>query len=234
MRTVSTGVGLCVLGVCVLGAAALSSPRLGNAAIAADGAQRISLPATAIRPEPNPMQRNPMPSNSSLTDCEVRVEHWFSPVPHLLREGCVDQMAMWNLSYSMLDLLGNNKPRVVTGASGLSEILSVLEFRQLPDGSTETVQVAILSPSDSELWSNLEALGLGHGSWDYMGGGGFADMDGDGDLDLVVVCWTQDGPQRVWLENIKGDAVRPNPYDLDRNGSVNTADLSLLLLEFTD
>ena len=33
MRTVSTGVGLCVLGVCVLSAAALSSPRLGNTAV---------------------------------------------------------------------------------------------------------------------------------------------------------------------------------------------------------
>jgi len=234
MRTVSTGVGLCVLGVCVLGAAALSSPRLGNAAIAAGGAQRSSLPATAIRPEPNPMQRNSMPSNSSLTDCEVRVEHWFSPVPHLLREGCVEQYALWNTSFSMLDLLGNNKPLVVAGASQSSGTLSVHEFRQLPDGSTETVQVAILSPSDSELWINFEALGLGIGSWDYMNGGGFADMDGDGDLDLVLTIWTQDVFQRVWLENIRGDAVRQSPYDLDRNGSVNTADLSLLLMEFTD
>ena len=65
-----------------------------------------------------------------------------------------------------------------------------------------------------------------------MSGGGFADMDGDGDLDLVCVCWTQDGPRRVWLENIKGDAVRPNPYDHDGDGHVTTADLSLLLMNF--
>jgi len=43
MRTVSTGIGLCVLGVCVLGAAALSSPRLGNTATAASGKSNVEL-----------------------------------------------------------------------------------------------------------------------------------------------------------------------------------------------
>ena len=239
MRTVSTGVGLCVLGVCVLGAAALSSPRLGSAAIAAGGAPRSSLPATAIRPEPNPMQRNPMPSNSSLTDCEVRVEHWFSPVPHLLEE-CAG--GWFQFSYARggtMDLLGDGKPRVLFSADWRTSPpdfnLTTVEFQRLPDGTTSQTRVIILSQDDSELISNFYALGLVSGTFDPNSNGGIGDMDGDSDLDLVISGTTADGQsQRVWFENIRGDAVRQNPYDLDRNGSVNTADLSLLLMEFTD
>lgn len=234
MRTVSTGVGLCVLGVCVLGAAALSSPRLGNVASAAGGAQRPSPPATAIRPEPNPMQRTPMQNNPSLTDCEVRVEHWFSPIPHLI-EGCGTRPFLPYVVQGNLDLLGDGKPRILFNdpydtflASGS---LYVYEYDALPDGTTQPTRVVILSPDDSELISNFLALGLGSGSWDSLDRGGIADLDGDGDLDIVIGCASG---QRVWLENIRGDAVRPNAFDLDHDGHVNTGDLSLLLMEFTD
>jgi hypothetical protein len=234
MRTVSTGAGLCVLGVCVLGAAALSSPRLGNAAIAAGGAQRSSLPATAIRPEPNPMQRNPIPSNSSLTDCEVRVEHWFSPTPHLIQD-CGTLPILPYAIQSNLDLLGDGNPRIIFNdpydPNLTSGSLFVNEFRQLPDGTTRPTRVVILSPDDSELINNFLALGLGSGSSDANMGGGIADMDGDRDLDIVIACASG---QRVWLENIRGDAVRPNLFDLDHDGHVNNADLSLLLMEYTD
>ena len=243
MRTVSTGVGLCVLGVCVLGAAALSSPRLGNAAIAADGAQRSSLPATAIRPEPNPVQRSPMPSHTSLTDCEVRVEHWFSPIPHLIQEcGYSPYGGAYDYPFAggWLDMLGNGKMLPVdtddrNDSSLISGKLLIPEFRQLPNGTTGKTKVIILSADDSELVSNFSALGLNDGGWSMSRGGGVADMDGDGDLDVVIGGTTDDGQlQRVWFENIRGDAEHPNPYDLDHDGSVNTADLSLLLMEFTD
>lgn len=63
------------------------------------------------------------------------------------------------------------------------------------------------------------------------------DMDNDGDIDLVVTLWRQGGPEymRLWVENTGFQkASPPNPYDLDQDGHVNTADLSLLLMEFTD
>ncbi len=243
MRTVSTGVGLCVLGVCVLGAAALSSPRFGNAAIAAVGAQRSSPPVTAIRPEPNPIQRTPMQNNPSLTDCEVRVEHWFSPTPHLIQEcgyspygGAYDYLH----TGGWLDMLGNGRMLPVdtddrNDSSLISGKLLIPEFRQLPNGTTGKTKVIILSADDSKLVSNFSALGLADGDWSEGRGGGIADMDGDGDLDIVIGGSTADGQfQRVWFENIKGDAVRPNPYDHDGDGHVNTSDLSLMLMEFTD
>jgi hypothetical protein len=65
-------------------------------------------------------------------------------------------------------------------------------------------------------------------------------MDNDGDLDLILYfdLFTSDGGQRyemVWLENTGYPASPPsNPFDLDGNGQVNNADLSLLLMEFTD
>jgi hypothetical protein len=69
---------------------------------------------------------------------------------------------------------------------------------------------------------------------------GWRDMDNDGDLDPIFgfQLFYGDGGFSYalgWLEN-SGYPVSPprSPYDLDGNGRVNTADLSLLLMEFTD
>jgi hypothetical protein len=134
-----------------------------------------------------------------------------------------------------LDLLGDGKPRILFddpyGTFLASGSLYIYEYDALPDGTTRQTRVVILSPDDSELITNFLALGLGSGSWDAIDRGGIADLDGDGDLDIVIGCASG---QRVWLENIRGDAVRPTAFDLDHDGHVNTGDLSLLLMEFTD
>lgn len=72
----------------------------------------------------------------------------------------------------------------------------------------------------------------------------FRDMDGDGALDNVGVLYLNgygdNGEgiwkiQRVWFKNIGHTRPPPaNPFDLDHDGHVNNADLSLLLMEFTD
>ncbi len=82
---------------------------------------------------------------------------------------------------------------------------------------------------------------------------GWADCDADGDLDLVLLlnaeqrvrspisgnCRETSVVKRIeryqWLRNSGFQKpAAPNPYDFDHDGSVNTADLSLLLMEFTD
>ena len=52
-------------------------------------------------------------------------------------------------------------------------------------------------------------------------------------MDMLVQNGDQMGGCK-WFENIAGTGTSANPYDLDHDGSVNTADLSLLLMEFTD
>jgi len=71
----------------------------------------------------------------------------------------------------------------------------------------------------------------------YCNLSGWRDMDNDGDLDLILYFdWIPSGDFRYgWLENTGYPTSPPrSPYDLDGNGRVNTADLSLLLMEFTD
>ena len=63
-------------------------------------------------------------------------------------------------------------------------------------------------------------------------------MDRDGDLDLILSI-AGDGAyvpsEFCWIENTGFQkAPPPNPYDHDGDGHVNTSDLSLMLMEFTD
>jgi hypothetical protein len=119
---------------------------------------------------------------------------------------------------------------------------AALMFRDeiLFDGTTTTVRyqpVLLAAP----LIAFIQSQASPAFAWncDY-GPVGWRDMDNDGDLDLIfqfILYASDDGGAWLygWLENTGYPASpRPNPYDLDGNGRVNTADLSLLLMEFTD
>ena len=104
------------------------------------------------------------------------------------------------------------------------------------DGTTTSVRyhaVLLAAPLLAFIQSQVSSTS----SWNYyLYASGWRDMDNDGDLDLIF-WFTSGGGDGVqgWLENTGYPASPPrSPYDLDGNGRVNTADLSLLLMEFTD
>jgi len=81
------------------------------------------------------------------------------------------------------------------------------------------------------------AMYEGSDPWQRLG---WRDCDGDGDLDLVVnlslTFYGGSGENSVrpfWFENTGFQkAPAPNPYDLDQDGEVGAADISVLLLNF--
>ena len=81
------------------------------------------------------------------------------------------------------------------------------------------------------------------GNWVYLTPTGWRDIDGDGDQDLVCeLTWNTQGTASqgtishgfdVWLENTGyQSAPPPNPYDLNQDGHVDSADIGNLLLHF--
>lgn len=230
MRTVSTGAGLCVLGACVLGAAALSSPSLLKSAGAA-GEPMLKTPNSRIQPVPVSSIETRVPNGARSPNCQVHVEQWFNPVPRLFETtDCALEGERFQLSplRTPQDLLGNGRMRklAVSGGYGTDITIDVVEVRQDRNGNSVQVRTRILSGADATLRDNISALG-GY-FYDIGQYTGWVDVDGDGDLDLCFEA----GPAGGWIENIAGGSANNNPYDHDGDGSVNTGDLSLLLLNF--
>jgi len=66
---------------------------------------------------------------------------------------------------------------------------------------------------------------------------GWRDIDGDGDLDLIAFLQPEGSPKGagswIWLENIGFEASAPIVGDLNLDGSVNSADITILLNAWT-
>ncbi len=228
MPQISTGLGLAMLGGCILGAAALSSPQFVRSA-SADGQHTEA--QSRVRTSQGP--------------CDSLPERWFSSTPHLLDEPLpyVCEGLFYGLpARGPVNLLGDGRQLNVSAPdyicfgdtySQWAGSISIVEFFREADGSSGKRLRSIISSDDQDLHASISAL-IGRQDfcmrWDS--GGGFADMDGDGDLDFVFIVWGATGQQFAWLENIAGGTKQPNPYDFDDNGSVDTADLAMFLLNF--
>lgn len=195
MRTVSTGVGLCVLGVCVLGAAALSTSQVGGQAFAQS-------PAGSGKRTPTPAAKNGgQASSQSFTNgCDAQV--WFDPTPHEFLAGCG---TLATLPLSPADVNHDGVPELITSLgtvviadgnpiSPKGQISGFVSCSQLSISEAGAMPVSApvldLQPTLAEsLIALLPDLGGGWCSWTYeirCSASGWLDCDGDGDLDFVV------------------------------------------------
>lgn len=225
MKQVNTGAGLVFLGACILGAVAFASPKPMPVAGMTGGGG-----SSPVR----------MPTTTTCEDLEPQI--WFTTVHPIA--ACPDGSMRYpvGLGGSGVDLDRNGVLEFISsrgstiGVSGAAQpvllaqhvdvVAGVTNLRQRPVMLSESMGEYVLSRfPGATSWSPYAP------SW--------RDMDDDGDLDALLqfyVSTTTGGSGGVvWIENTGLPAAPPpNPYDLDQDGNVNTADLSLLLLEFTD
>lgn len=262
MSTVSTGVGLCVLGVCVLGAAALSSPRLGNTATAASGnASTPTHPQPAMPPQMILQTGVPVGlrggigstfgasinqnGNKSSSDAceEIEPDIWFTTL-HPIDLCFLDGSFPLAGTVGSCDINGDGRlesiPQASYQLSGSSDDSLLRASEVVFDGIKTFLRLRTVMTSAPVLSFTQSIPNLPANYSAFAQCLGFRDMDGDGDLDalLLVGCYNDSGftyDAFTWAENTGYQKAPPaNPFDLDRDGHVNTGDLSLLLMEFTD
>jgi hypothetical protein len=274
MKSVSTGVGLCVLGVCVLGASLTSVHKFGTDAVAA--------PPTPIgqqTPSADTDDRLRKMFQTSFTQDSRTCDSasWFDPIPLPFDASCGNvvttpiRTADVNGDGIEESFDGSSIPLIYGGPwNGMSDIQfyscsECLIYSRVTVGSSgasaknTSVFASSAGPGSwaAQLWDELGISNDTDGcldSWSVAAGiEGWADCDGDGDLDLVVrltayhrprssvlgQCRETDARYLIdrfhWFRNVGFQkAPAANRYDLDGNGHVNTADLSLMLMEFTD
>jgi hypothetical protein len=241
MKPVSTGTGLIVLSATI--AACFAAFRFGGEERAFAETSATNSPAA-------------MPSPSCVP---VRTA-WFSRVPKLIKN-CSSNSQPPVVACEPIEVADVNGDGVnehfqiasqdLWGGSTVSSYtLATTAFTwwriqldqvEIRDGEA-TQSVTFVFEMDQQIHDALKTLVAGNSLYINKYGQfnnpllgwaqGWRDCDADGDLDLV---FRSDYNTQVWFENTGFQkSPAPNPYDHDHDGSVNTADLSLLLMEFTD
>lgn len=123
-------------------------------------------------------------------------------------------------------------PLVQSGQPAMPECVLMLQEVENEAGAVSFREHCVLDSAVviAYLLAQEWAAGSTWASGDVMG---WRDLDGDRDLDLVIRVQyftpTGDGSRGLWLENTGFEATRPLAGDLDGDGNVNSADLTMLL-----
>ena len=261
MKPVSTGTGLIVLSATIAACFAISKLESQGKAIAAPGNPAIRQPNApsqvphgmlpqgagmpGVRPTGSPSAWS---GNFAASDVcqDLAPDVRFTGAVHPITR-CVDSNTGWFRWFSHTDSASHdiNGDGVLEHFSWSNVELNQdaspnapIMFRDeiLFDGVTTSVRyqpVLLAAPLIAFIQSQLSPISEWNG---YYNPSGWRDMDRDGDLDLILIFGMPTGDFVLgWLENTGYPASpTPNPFDLDGNGQVNNADLSLLLMEFTD
>jgi hypothetical protein len=254
MKQISTGAGLVALAVGMVATAFIISQRSGGEAFAQ---QPIAQPSQTPSPEDREFLAKSKRAEadsllSSSTTCYLDEVNWFG-IPHFIPL-CGENPAGVAPLYAA-DVNGDGRSESFFLDYGT--FVNAIENGQ-PTGSGVCISRAVPlldSSGNSRFQSQVVFDSKNAHSWlkqaypwvkvaqvdAGIGRGGWLDMDSDGDLDLVLFVSLWDGVTSPplygewWFENTGYQAPPPlNPYDFDGNGHVNTADLSLMLMEFTD
>ena len=246
MKPVSTGTGLIVLSATI--AACFAASRFGGEERAFAQAAKQESDAAAEAS-----------TAALMSGCSSQTENWFNPVPKRITRCIAPNTTTTNQSTAgaigtrPLGVCDVNRDGTTEVFDNLGKVpicynQNIILLRSTaepqPDGSTLLVHVPVLR-NGYNTYNALFAMAGSGWNCPYDGGLtplGWRDMDGDGDEDLVCsFTWVVANTQNtitgfdVWFENTGYQAAPPpNPYDLDGDGYVNTADLSLFLMKFTD
>ena len=258
MKSVSTGAGLCVLGASIFAAALLSSPKVGasasagNVSVGGTAANRNNVSENRLDGAAKSPRKQEEGFGGAIQQlpCDYPTESWLNPEPRLFQGGeCAVGVGPNNMNYADVNQDGTFEYFWFDDGGGAG-------FRWIVDrqlyGSSEVIRKHFeLTPTGPRI-RHTKILELGEDVATRLlmlrpgiqfvrvmfNQHGWADCDGDGDLDFVVTLGASgDGVSdlsAIWFENTGMPASQPNRFDLDRDGHVNTADLSLLLMEFTD
>jgi hypothetical protein len=233
MRTISSGVGLCVLSGTIATCFTVSHFRLGEHA----SAQNLSSNPKAVKE----------------VNCVASSNVWFSPIAHELSYPCMDDPFLGQSAFSA-DVNGDGKTEcfvlgtwtwgVLNEGQPNDDPASMLAETKTMQTEAGTAIVAVnVFPSAREIGSSLKSQIPGL-VWARLltedpNFVGWRDCDNDGDLDFVTRiefdALQSNGSQRrlYWFENTGYQSAPPaNPYDLDGDGGVNAGDISVLLLNF--
>jgi hypothetical protein len=253
MKAITTVNGFAILGSCILATSVLYASQLAGGASAQIQAVETAMAAGGdkVADFDSPVAAK-FQSPEAITTCESYSGGWFNPDIHLFPNcvGNAGQIGALPLAASdvngdgQIEFFDYKSPSVdrsffwvVQNGVGLN---GSAELYRTSTSAAAYVRTDIL-PFGPDLGAGIRAKvgavpGIG------VTPKGWRDMDGDGDLDLVVVIEifyvtnndALKGQKDAWFENIGFQHQSPVVGDLDGDGSVNTADLSLLLLNFTD
>ena len=248
MKPVSTGTGLIVLSATI--AACFAASRFG-------GEERALAQEVNHSQPDSPRSQQQLMAGGPVGNCAPISEAWFSPIPRAISYECIrvprDSLYAADVNrdgitdYFYSDV--SDVSLVENGSPASNRDIALFHSKMIASGAGSVHTHSYIFPNLSEVGSHLLsqyptlrlASVVSNAGYDAQTRMGWRDMDSDGDLDLVVsISMTFNGSsdnaaQPFWFENIGFQASPPpNPYDLDHSGSVNIADLSLLLMEFTD